>query len=72
MQILYSVIVALALSLGFYFGFKLGRDNEFPKMKTIKQIKKEKEDEEDKNQLEKALNNLNKYDGTSKGQEEIV
>ena len=72
MQILYSIVTALCLSIGFYFGFKLGKTNEFPKIKSIKQIKKEKEDEENKNNLEKALNNLDKYDGTSKGQEEII
>ena len=68
MQILYSITTALCLCIGFYFGFKLGRYNEFPKIKTRKQVKKEKE----KNQLERALNNLNRYDGTSKGQEEII
>lgn len=72
MQILYSIVTALCLGIGFYFGFKLGKTNEFPKIKSIKQIKKEKEDEENKNNLEKALNNLDKYDGTSKGQEEII
>lgn len=72
MQILYSIIVALALSIGFYLGFKLGRYNEFPKLKTRKQVKKEKDEEKEKNQLERALNNLNRYDGTSKGQEEII
>lgn len=67
-----SILQALCLGIGFYFGFKLGRTNEFPKIKSIKQIKKEKEDEENKNNLEKALNNLDRYDGTPKGQEEII
>ena len=42
MEILYSILVALALSIGFYFGFKLGRYNELPKLKSIKTIKKER------------------------------
>jgi len=72
MQILYSIVTTLCLCIGFYFGFKLGRTNELPKIKTRKQIKKENEEEKEKNILQKALNNLDKYDGTSKGQEEII
>ncbi len=75
MEVLYSILVALALSIGFYFGFKLGRYNEFPKLKSIKTIKKEKEkekeDEENLNRFIQSINNLNGYDGSSKGQEEI-
>ena len=76
MQILYSVITALCLCIGFYFGFKLGRYNELPKLKSIKTIKEEKEkgkeDEENLNRFIKSINNLNGYTGSSKGQEEIV
>lgn len=76
MEILYSILVALALSIGFYFGFKLGRYNELPRVKSIKTIKKEKEkdkeDEENLNRFIKSINNLNGYTGSSKGQEEIV
>lgn len=72
MQILYSIVTALCLCIGFYFGFKIGRTNELPKIKTRKQIKKENEEEKEKTLLEKALSNLDKYDGTSKGQEEII
>ena len=72
MQILYSIVTALCLCIGFYFGFKIGRTNELPKIKSRKQIKKENEEEKEKTLLEKALSNLDKYDGTSKGQEEII
>ena len=34
MQILYSIVTALCLCIGFYFGFKLGRSNELPRYKT--------------------------------------
>lgn len=73
MQILYSIITTLCLCIGFYFGFKLGRTNELPKLiKSRKEIKKEKEEEKEISKLEKALKNLNEYSGTSKGQEEII
>ena len=73
MQILYSVTTALCLCTGFYFGFKIGRTNELPKLiKSKKQINKEKEEEKEISRLEKELKNLNNYTGTSKGQEEII
>lgn len=72
MQVIYSIITILAMCLGFYFGFKIGRTNELPKLKTKKELVKEEEKEKKKNALERALDNLDKYDGTSKGQEEII
>ena len=73
MQIIYSITTALCLCIGFYFGFKIGRTNELPKLiKSRKQIKEEQQEEKEINKLEKALNNLNKYTGTSKGQEDII
>ena len=73
MQILYSITTALCLCIGFYFGFKIGRTNELPKLiKSKKQINREKEEEKEISKLEKALKNLNEYSGTSKGQEEII
>lgn len=73
MQILYSIITALCLCIGFYFGFKLGRTNELPKLiKTKEQVKKEKQEEKEISRLEKELKNLNNYKGTSKGQEDII
>lgn len=73
MQILYSITIALCLCIGFYFGFKIGRTNELPKLiKSKKQINREKEEEKEISRLEKELKNLNNYTGTSKGQEEII
>lgn len=73
MQLLYSIITALCLCIGFYFGFKIGRTNELPKViKSRRQIKQEKQEEKEMSRLEKELKNLNNYTGTSKGQEEIV
>ena len=73
MQIIYSITTVLCLCIGFYFGYKIGKNNELPVLiKSRKQIKEEKKEEKEINKLEKALNNLNRYDGTSKGQEEII
>ena len=73
MQILYSITTALCLCIGFYFGFKIGRTNELPKLiKSKKQINKEKQEEKEISRLEKELKNLNNYTGTSKGQEDII
>ena len=69
---LFSVITALALCVGFYFGFKIGRTGDLPKIKTRKQIKEIQEENKEKRKFQKALNNLDTYDGTDKGQEEIV
>lgn len=67
-----AIITALCLCIGFYFGFKLGRTNELPKFKSRQEIQKEKEEEKELSVLEKSLNNLNKYTGSSEGQEDIV
>lgn len=73
MQVIYSMITALCLCIGFYFGFVLGRTNELPKViKTKKERQEEEEQIKEINLLEKSLSNLNKYDGTSEGQEDII
>lgn len=74
MQILYSILTALCLCIGFYFGFKLGRTNELPtiKFKTKKEKEQEETDKKEIDKFERALNNLNRFDGTSEGQEDIV
>lgn len=72
MQILYSIITALCLCIGFYFGFKLGRTNELPRFKTKTERKQIQEEKEEADVLNKILKNLDRYDGSSKGQEDIV
>ena len=72
MQILYSVLTALCLGIGFYFGFKIGKTSELPKIvKSKKQKQEDEKEEKEISRLEKIINNLNRYDGTPKGQEEI-
>ena len=72
MQILYSIVTALCLCIGFYFGFKLGRTNELPRFKTRTERKQVQEEKEETDVLNKILKNLDRYDGSSKGQEDIV
>ena len=72
MQILYSIVTALCLCIGFYFGFKLGRTNELPRFKTKTERKQVQEEKEEADVLNKILKNLDRYDGSSKGQEDIV
>ena len=72
MQILYSIITALCLCIGFYFGFKLGRTNELPKFKTKVERKQIQEDKDKLNKFNKALRNLDRFDGSSEGQEDII
>ncbi len=70
---MYSILTALCLCIGFYFGFKIGSTKELPSIKrTIRENKQRDEEEKELKILEKELRNLNRYDGTSKGQEDIV
>jgi len=72
MQILYSIITAQCLYIGFYFGFKLGRTNELPKFKTKVERKQIREDKDKWEKFNKELRNLNRYDGSPEGQEDII
>jgi len=70
---IYSIITALCLCIGFYFGFKIGSTKELPSIKrTIKENKQRDEEEKELKRFEKELGNLNRYDGTSTGQEDLV
>lgn len=70
---MYSILTALCLCIGFYFGFKIGSTKELPSIKrTIRENRQRDEEEKELKILEKELRNLNRYDGTSKGQEDIV
>lgn len=72
MQILYSIVTALCLCIGFYFGFKLGRTNELPRFKTKTERKQIQEDKDRLDKFNQALRNLDRFDGTSEGQEDII
>jgi hypothetical protein len=73
---IYVVFPVVCLSVGFYFGFKIGKTSEMPKATEkikhpIKTIKEEKEQEKAIEELSKGLKNLDNYDGTSMSQEDI-
>ena len=72
MQILYSIVTALCLCIGFYFGFKLGKTNELPRFKTKTERKQIQENKDKWDKFNKALGNLDRFDGTSEGQEDII
>ncbi len=75
-DLIYSILLIVCLSSGFYFGFKIGKTSEMPKISKnivhpIKTIKEQKELEKKDSELSKALNNLDNYDGTSLSQEDF-
>lgn len=76
MTIIYSIVTALCLCIGFYFGFFLGKNGNLPKIKKDKKSKEKKKlqqkEDEKINKLYQALNNLDSYDGKSESQEEII
>lgn len=75
MELIYTIIAILCLCLGFYVGYKLGKDRELPKvpkevthpMKTIKENiennKAEREQDERLQELQDDLAELDAYDG---------
>lgn len=60
-NLIYTLLTILCLCIGFYFGFKIGKNSEIPdlpKIKTPKQIIKEKKEEK---QEEEKLNEMNRF-----------
>ena len=75
-NLIYTILSIACLSAGFYFGFKIGKTSEMPKIPEkvrhpIKTIKMEKEQEKAESELSKALKNLDNFDGTSASQEDL-
>ena len=68
-NLIYTILPVVCLITGFYFGFKIGKTLELPSIPEkvkhpIKTIIEESE-------LNKALKNLDNFDGTSESQEDI-
>lgn len=75
MELIYTIISILCLCLGFYVGYRLGKDKELPKVpkevtspiKTIKENIKnnraEREQDERLQELQDDLAELDAYDG---------
>ena len=74
MIILYSIFTTLCLVIGFYFGFKIGETKQLPsiKIKTKKQKEIDKEEEKETQRFIKSIGNMERFDGTTNGQEDIV
>lgn len=75
-NLIYTILSIACLSAGFYFGFKIGKTSEMPKVPEkikhpIKTMKVEKEQEQFESELNKALKNLDNFDGTPESQEDI-
>ncbi len=78
-NLIYTILSIVCLSAGFYFGFKIGKFSDFPKvpeeikhpMRLVKKKKEENRQEKEEEELSKALRNLDNYDGTSFSQEDI-
>ena len=77
-NIIYTVISIACLMAGFYFGFRIGKQNEIPTIpqiktpaKIIKEHKAIKEAEKEISKLNTILTNLDNYDGTEMHQEEV-
>lgn len=76
-SLIYTILCIACLVIGFFLGLK----KEEPIIKKIKPIKTirqkveeqqtEKEIQEQLEELNKIANNIEKYDGTSEGQEEV-
>lgn len=66
-NLIYTILPIITLIVGFYFGFKIGKQNEIPKVeiKTPKKIiddcKKEKKTQKDNEELEQYLANIDNF-----------
>ena len=74
--LIYTVLPTVCLGAGFYFGFKIGKTLEIPKISEkikhpIKTFKENKEQEELVSRLSKELKNLDNFDGTPESQEDL-
>ena len=75
-NLIYTFLSIVCLSAGFYFGFKIGKTLEIPKISeevkhSIKSIKIQKEQDAFERELNKALKNLDNFDGTAESQEDL-
>lgn len=68
-----SIIPIICLILGFYFGFKIGKEKEIPTINPVKivkeeveQAKEEKKSKKEKEILEQYIENLDNYPNNQK------
>lgn len=69
----YSILPVITLIIGFYFGFRIGKEKEIPKVNPIETIKEnveiakeEKKAKKDKKILDQYIENLDNYPNNQK------
>lgn len=74
----YTCLCLACLSAGFYFGFKVGKTSEFPKIVVpnelrhpFKTARENMEQERQNDRLNRILSNIDNYDGSSLSQEDV-
>lgn len=69
-NLIYSIIPGLCICIGFYFGFRIGKEKEIPKIKTISEVIEEKkeiaEEKKEKNIMTDYLSNIDNYPNNQK------
>ena len=82
-NLIQTILSILCLCIGFYFGFKIAKTKELPKVEInpikvadkidteIQTIKKKKEQKKSLNELNLAMQNMERFDGSSSGQKPI-
>jgi hypothetical protein len=80
MEILYILVISILNIVCFFIGAKIGQkvvkgeDIKLPEvnpMKIYKEHKEHKAAEKEKNKLDIILKNIDRYDGTASGQEDV-
>ncbi len=76
-NLIYTILCILCLCMGFYFGFKIGKEKKIPEIKIktptqiVKQYKEDKRQEKEIERFNKILTNIDNYNGTRDYQEEV-
>ena len=62
-NLIYTILPIIALMIGFYFGYKIGKDKEIPKVELnpVKVIAKNVEDKREREQAKKDAEEIDAY-----------
>jgi hypothetical protein len=62
-NLIYTILPIIALMIGFYFGYKIGKDKEIPKVELnpVKVIAKNVEDKREREQAKKDAEEIDTY-----------
>lgn len=67
MNLIYTIMPIVSLMVGFYFGYKIGKDHEIPKVevktpgKIIEEHKEKKKEKKETEELEQYLSNIDNF-----------